>query len=574
MEIPTKQFIKDNISGRARKEFLQKEYPDFLDFLYKNYPNDLSINEMLYWYFNDLKEHPKCKTCGSENVSYQGFNKGYKYFCSLKCSRNCPDTIEKLKKTNLERYGYEFNSQSPTVKEKLKKTNLERYGHVCPLHNKEIQNKSRKTKLERYGDETYTNPNKMKETNLERYGVSCTMKLDLIKSKSRKTKLERYGNETYTNRDKAKFINNIKYGGDSPFHSKQIQKLSHQTKINNFQIKNPWLKSFNYDDQQRLVYICNCPHPECNKCESKEYEILAQQYGVRRYNNIETCTHLLPIQLDKIQGTYIEIFIRNILDEYNIEYQMNVRNIISPKEIDIYIPSHNLAIECNGIYWHSQKDKNYHIQKYKLCNEKNIQLLTFWEDWIKNKPEIIKSILLSKLGIYNERIYARKCIVKNISNNDVKNFVNEHHLQGYVNSSIKLGLYYGDELVSVMTFGKKRRIMNNNSKEDEYEIYRFCNKANIQIIGGASKLFNYFIKHYNPEIIESYSSNDISNGKLYEILGFKKISENISEWYIDQNFNRYHRFKFARKTIPDNIIKFFDSGNTKYIWHRSEVWES
>lgn len=567
MNIPTLEYILEKAHSRGTQRFLKKEFPEFLVFLNDHYPNDLSISEKLYWYFNHLDKHPICKTCGSEKVSYNGLSKGYKTFCSLKCSRNHPDTIQKLKHTNLKRYGVEYNSQSAESKKKMADTNLKKYGCICSLHNPEIQQKSRKTKLEKYGDETYTNTSKMIETNMVKYGVKCTLQTDDVIQKSRKTKLEKYGDETYTNINKRKETNLEKYGGCSPFHSEKIQSKAHFTKLKNFCKNNTsWLKSCEYDEYNRLIYICKCPHDACNKCQEKEFKILAQQYDVRRYNGIETCTHLLPSQTDKIRGTYIELFIREILDEYNISYQTNVRNVISPKEIDIYIPEKNIAIECNGIYWHSKKDQDYHFKKYNLCKEKGIQLLTIWEDWVVNKPEIIKSIILSKLGIYENIIYARNCSLKNISNREAKKFIEENHLQGYVNSSIKLGLYYNDELVSIMTFGRKRKIMNNSHEDGMYEMYRFCNKLNTKIIGGASKLFKNFIKIYNPKCIESYSSNDISVGSLYSLLNFKPTTNSISMWFIDGYFRRYHRFKYAKKEIPNDVKTIFDSGNTKYVW--------
>jgi hypothetical protein len=108
-----------------------------------------------------------------------------------------------------------------------------------------------------------------------------------------------------------------------------------------------------------------------------------------------------------------------------------------------------------------------------------------------NKQEIVKSIILSKLGIFKERIYARKCIVKEIDNKSKNDFLNKNHIQGQDISKYKLGLFYNDELVSVMTFGQR-----NITGKSSFELIRFCSKLNTQIIGGASKLFQYFIKNY------------------------------------------------------------------------------
>ncbi len=216
---------------------------------------------------------------------------------------------------------------------------------------------------------------------------------------------------------------------------------------------------------------------------------------------------------------------KNILDFIKSIYQDkiidNSREIISPKELDIFIPEKNLAIEFNGIYWHSEeyKSRNYHTDKTNLCKEKGIQLIHVFEHQWDNKPEIFKSAIANKLGL-STKIYARKCKVVELNN--VKNFLDNNHLQGNCGSSIKLGLTYNDELVSVMTFGKPRF-----NKDHEYELLRFCNKLNTTVIGGASKLLKYFERKYNPKSIISYANLQWSNGKVYKNLGFTELS--ISE---------------------------------------------
>lgn len=324
----------------------------------------------------------------------------------------------------------------------------------------------------------------------------------------------------------------------------------------------------------------------------KIFKISNTIYHTRKYQGIESCTILNPPGYDG-SNTSIELFIENILNKYNIGYIHNDRKILSGKELDFYIPSKNLAIECNGVFWHSDRnvDINYHNIKYNDCQNNNIQLLTIWEDQFRNNPEIIESILLSKLGVYENKIYARKCIIKEVSSKESKQFLTSNHLQGNCNSAIKIGLYYDNELVSLMTFGKLRRSLGNKSKENIYELYRFCNKLNTQVIGGASKLFKYFIEHYNPFIVESFSSNDISNGNLYNILNFSKVSNTISYWYIEQNNNnliRHHRYKFRKsellkmgfdknKTEFDimndmkNHYRIYDSGQTKWIWNKNNL---
>ena len=118
----------------------------------------------------------------------------------------------------------------------------------------------------------------------------------------------------------------------------------------------------------------------------------------------------------------------------------------------------------------------------------------------------------------------------------------ENHIQGKSSGSIKYGLYYNNELVSVMTFLIQKKSI---------KLVRFCNKRNYQIVGGASKLFNHFIKTYNPDKIISYSSNDISDGGLYKLLRFNtnnKISN--AYWYVEHgSLIRYHRESFQKSNL-------------------------
>jgi hypothetical protein len=285
-----------------------------------------------------------------------------------------------------------------------------------------------------------------------------------------------------------------------------------------------------------------------------------------------------------ISGTSLELFVQRILDEYNISYITNDRSILSGKELDIYIPDHKLALECNGVYWHSLKEPRYHYNKWKTCKDQDIQLLTIWEDQIVNKPDIIRNIILSRLGIYGTKIGARQCSVRDVSSKDSREFLDMYHLQGAVGGSIRLGLYYNDELVALMVFGKKRRVLGAHEFENTYELYRYCCKSGIHIQGGASKLFTQFLTTHPNCSVESFSSNDISDGGLYKTLGFEFVEEQKgSYWYIDKHMVRYHRYTFRKDILIRNgadpfltefqitdgmgLFRIYDSGQQKWKYN-------
>ena len=338
---------------------------------------------------------------------------------------------------------------------------------------------------------------------------------------------------------------------------------------------NPDLLSYTESGQR----IMKCPHPECNQCKEKNYIIDSTNYFARREFSLEPCTRLLPVKSGHAAGTTLELFVRNILDEHNVEYETNVRNIIHPYELDIYIPSKNLAIECNGLFWHSRKDMKYHMNKFKMCEDHDIQLLTIWEDQIYNQFEILRSIILSKLNIYNNKIGARQCSIREISSSECSKFLNENHLQGATHPKVRLGLIYKEKIVGVMTFAKRTPLSGSKNNKD-WELTRFCTLKNTHIIGGASKLLNHFISEYNPGVITSFASNDISNGGLYKNLGFEKKDVTSSYWYVDKkSLKRYHRSRFSKSELSkmgytegteEEIMKklpyhkIYDCGHTRY----------
>lgn len=224
------------------------------------------------------------------------------------------------------------------------------------------------------------------------------------------------------------------------------------------------------------------------------------------------------------------------------------RIILAPKEIDIYIPSLKIGIEYDGLYWHSEmvKDMNYHLQKTEECEKKGIRLIHIFEDEWREKKNIVKSILCNIIGKTEQKIYARKCMVRKVSATEASAFLEGNHLQGRCPCAVKIGLYYNDELVSLMTFGKSRHFVGNG--KTEWELLRFCNKINFNVVGAASKLLKHFIEEYNPHEIVSYADRRISVGNLYERLGFALYNKSRPNYFYIIDNERKYRFNF-RKSI-------------------------
>lgn len=222
---------------------------------------------------------------------------------------------------------------------------------------------------------------------------------------------------------------------------------------------------------------------------------------------------------------------------------LNDRNAIKPAELDIYVPSKKLAIEYDGMYWHSDvfKDNAYHVKKTDECEKAGIQLIHIFEHEWMHKQDIVKSRLKNLIGVYDKTIFARNCEVKEVHSSEAREFQERTHIQGAVNAKVNLGLYFEDKLVALMTFGKCRY-----DKTHEWELLRFCVELGHHVPGAAGKLLKHFEREYSPKSLVSYADRRWSIGKLYETLGFKL--DHISKpnyWYYDaKNDKLESRIKF------------------------------
>lgn len=546
-----KFFLEDNKSGwKTRETLLSKNEPEIYkllnEYVVLHELSDLSFKEKIYLFINNLTSKPKCLNEGcNKDVKFKNtLKKGYSKFCSLKCANESSLIKELTIQGNKEKYGVNYFSQTEGFIEKVKKTKKERYGDE-KYNNLE---KAFKTKKEKYGDGKYINTDKVKETNLKKYGVENPFSSKEIQDKIKKTIIK-------------------KYGVDHPSKATEVKELKEQIRINKLKDRYKGLISINEETFTM----------KCDNCGS-EYEITKGLLHERDRSNHTLCTICNPIKKStSFAEKEIVKYIKSLLP--NTEISENVR-VLDNKEIDIYLPSLNLGIEYNGVYWHSElyKNKNYHLDKTKIANEKGIRLIHIFSDEWEFKKDIVKSRIKNILGLNNKKIYARKCLIKEIKPKDSKLFLNNNHLQGNVNSSIKLGLYYGEELVSVMTFNKGRVIM--GGKKDEYELIRFANKIGYSVVGGASKLLKYFIKTYKPSKLISYADLRWSNGDLYEKLGFNFIHDSKPNYHYIKEGLRYHRFNFRKGVLVNEgfdkdkseheimlergIYRIYDCGNKRY----------
>ena len=491
-----------------------------------------------------------CDECSIEKkIKYKlytsyGYEDG-KYLC-----RKC-----KLKKNNLEKWGVENVFQSEEIKDRIKKSNLERWGVENPSQNEEINEKIKKSisKL----DKNIINK-KRRETLKEKWGVENISQLDEIKSKKSETLLNKIGVD-YIFKDKS-FIEKIKkdniekYGKKYYFQTDEFKEKSKITSIEKYGVDIP---SKNEEIINKIKKSIT---------EKLQYEILQ--------NNTDNIVYIK----DNIFGIICnpinrhqsgkEIKLVNLISNiYNNEIIQNYK--IDRQEIDIYLPELKIGFEFNGLYWHSSKykDSNFHINKTNFFKEHGIRLIHIWEDDLDNKEDIIKSQIKNWLKLNNNRIFARKCEVKEVDIDESSLFLNKNHIQGNDKSIIKIGLYYENKLVSLMTFNKMEG--RKQMKHNEWNLSRFCNLLDTNIIGGASKLFNYFIKNYKPIRMISYADKDWSIGDLYYKLGFKLKNETNPDYKYLVNEKRIHKsnYRKSKTGISENelnLYKIWDCGKLKF----------
>lgn len=298
----------------------------------------------------------------------------------------------------------------------------------------------------------------------------------------------------------------------------------------------------NYKNNQTKVII---------KCDNHG---VFEQYPGNHIHKKQGCPLCIEYGFSKVE--------REVSDFISYYTNVKLNTKLNNCEFDILCNRENLAIEFNGLYWHSDKFKNkdYHLNKTVIAKENGFHLIHIFEDEWLFKKEIVKSRLLNLIGKTPNKIYARKCEIKEISSKDSVKFLEENHIQGNVNSKIRIGLFYNDELVSLMTFGSLRKNLGQDSKEGVFELVRFCNKLNTNVIGGASKLLKYFERNYNPKEIISYADRRWSKGNLYEQLGFEFIHNSQPNYFYVNKLSRENRFKYRKSEL---VKQGFDKNKTE-----------
>lgn len=504
-----------------------------------------------------------CLVCGKPTRFIGRLNRGYSKHCSFKCRDIDPETDRQRKLSTLRNHGDENYRNT----EQARQTKLEKYNDEY-FNNSEQSSvtKSRKTAedWEQIQDKSW----KTRKNRNDGEWISEKTKLQI-----KITKKEKYGNENYNNRISSKNTCMEKYGCASPGAVPTIRKKITETRK---------LKILENDKKKYGDRILDIVRPgillcHCDRCNT-DFSISRQTLNNRIETGLEPCTNCNPYwssEQDRVTSKGEKDIVEFIKSNYVGPVVENDRAVLGGRELDIYLSEKNLAIEFDGLYWHNElnKENDYHLRKTVECEKRGIRLVHIFEDEWEYRRDIVESRLKSLLGIC-DRIYARKCELRAVSSKEASDFLDINHLQGAINSKYRYGLYYGGELVSLMTFGKSRF-------GKEFELHRFCNRLGLTVVGGASCLFRRFMKDH-PEIREiiTFADRRWSDGGLYRTLGFEFDRFTEPSYYYVIDGNRHNRIEFQKhKLVKEGydsamseheimlsreIYRIYDCGNYKF----------
>ena len=598
--------VPEDIKRRIDERYARCPFSSIVLFLRENPDVDGFLQEMVDkepWFETKRKafsciarnifEPVKCANCGTV-ISIEKAIDGKKY-CSNKCSCSSPERLEKVRQTSIAKFGCANAMQSKSIQDKLRKTNRERYGVDNVFQLEEKKEKIRQTNLERYGARNYVQSNDWKrktvatnieklgvpfpsqnalvvekriQTNMERYGgVAPACSIDVVQ-KMKQTNLERYGSEySFDNEEinaKRERTWNERYGGNplaNPDILEQrkrtnVEKYGSESYMTSFIYLAPLYEKWKRRFAGKVEPLFTADEFHGVNC-GEEYAWRCCKCGTEFKSHIHTtdidldermlprCPVCHPIVGGVSNGEHELLeFVKSICD---VEIVRGDRRTIRPQELDIYIPDKRVAIEFDGLYWHSEengKDSGYHLNKTVECEKNGIRLIHVFEDEWRFQRPIVEDRLKSILGVGQKSIFARKCAVKEIGSRESNEFLEHNHIQGADGAPIRYGLFHNNELVAVMTFGKPRF-----SRGYDYELIRFASKLGTHVVGGASKLLNHFRSSHSGSIV-SYADRRYSDGNLYRKLGFRlKNMSQPNYWYV-KNYDKLSRYACQKHKLP------------------------
>lgn len=475
----------------------------------------------------------------------------------------CDYNMEDYKDSILELLNQDYSISNISSKLDIPQTSLKRYLSKIGIDTKgDLQKKKNKTFIEKYGENHQDIfLKKRQSTNLAKYGHDNVFANDQIKDKIVETMRIKYGTDhhmqTDSMRQRVKNTNLKKYGYENISQSPEIQDKIKHTNLNKYgyeqatkhpDVKKKIVDTMIINGNARLFEGNNASFwaEKTGYCLSR-FNQLVREYGFENAKNM--------YRTDSY--TSLELMFKSFLDKHKLNYANHQRLNINDK---FYIPDftlNNLIVEVDGLYWHSDncRPDDYHINKKTAYENSDYDSLFFREDEIRDKFDIVQSIVLNRLN-RSQKIFARKCQLSKIDNNASDEYFETHHLMGKGRGTTYV-LSFKNQIVAAL---RLKRI-----KKQEYEISRFCNSKFCSVTGAFSRLLNFAVKDKNPNSVITFIDKRYGKGHYLKNLGFKYVHTYPSFRWTD-GFETFHRLKFPGNSGYDkNLFKIWDCGQAKYI---------
>ena len=272
----------------------------------------------------------------------------------------------------------------------------------------------------------------------------------------------------------------------------------------------------------------------------------------------------------------IETFVKEAIDQTVVtNFKFSAED---NREIDIYIPALRIGIEFNGVYYHSSlfKDSQYHFDKWRDAGARGITLYQVWEDDWNLRKQIVQRHLARVLQASKlPTVGARKTEVRIITATEARDFLDENHIQGFVASSVYLGLRQGEDLVGVGSFLK-------STKEDSYYLTRFA--TSLSVPGGHSKVIHFFESNYEYSNLVTFADLTFGSGDLYARTGWVQEKILAPDYSYLWGNRRHHKFNFRKSRFykdpalvyhegmteselaaENNLLRVYDAGKIKFV---------
>lgn len=496
--------------------------------LQTNYmPLDTALSERAYIIINNLSSN--CCSITNKPKRFISITQGYG-FCGD--TKNCKCIAESISSKVSQSKKSLSIAAKHAINCKRSATNIEKYGVVNTGQTGSAKSAhqafySKKENIEKQLVKQQT-------TIMEKYGVTNISKLDHIQRKKKDTNLEKYGfeNPMQSAIVAAKTIQTKKTRYAPHYLAKQNHKRFIQMVRENFELDAIVTEDQYVGVQTRPLISFRCC--ACGHTFDKRFD----------YASLPKCEICHPIDISFKSKEELDL-LTFVQSHTSCQVISGDRSVISPYEIDIYIPELKLGIEYCGLYWHSElsgkKSWNYHYRKWQAAKDAGVTLITIFSDEWTTQRAIIANTIKIKLGTGNRKTGARNCKPITVMRDTAIEFYNQFHLLGSpTRLPINLGLEYKNELIALMSFIK--------TTGDNYELTRFA--SNGMIPGAAGRLLSQFIKAHTPSSIVSFSDNRYSTGNLYKRLGFLQIGTvPPMQQYVENYSIKHHKLSLNKDKL-------------------------